>query len=291
MTLELHWKDPNFAWLAPAKLNLFLHITGQRADGYHLLQSVFQFLDYSDTLYFENNNTGLIRILPNVEGVNLEDNIIYKAAMALKDRFHINHGVEIKLKKILPMGGGLGGGSSDAATTLLALNKIWDINASKEELMEIGLNLGADVPVFIFGQSAWAEGVGEHLTGIDLPEQWFLTIFPNIHINTGTIFSSTELTRDKDPIKIRDFLQGSTENVCQPVVEKLYPEVKEALNWLDKYADARLTGTGACLFAKFDNELEAREVAKKVPVKWQHFVAQGLNKTQIEQFYWGIAKR
>lgn len=286
-----NWESPEFNWMAPAKLNLFLHITGRRDDGYHLLQSVFQFIDIGDTLNFEITDTSFITIEPEIRGVTLKDNIIYKAATLLKERYNIQKGVKIHLIKRLPMGGGLGGGSSDAATTLLALNKLWGINATQSELMQLGLQLGADVPVFVFGHSAWAEGVGEQLSAINLPEKWFLVIFPNIHINTGAIFSSSELTRDKDPIKIRDFLHGSTENVCQPVVEKLYPEVKEAIDWLDKYSEARLTGTGACLFAAFESEQAALEVGKKVPAKWQHFVAKGLNATQIEQFYRGVAKR
>ena len=291
MTSHTHWQDPQFPWPAPAKLNLFLHITGRRADGYHLLQSVFQFLDYGDTLYFNLIDEDRISITPEVAGVALEDNIIYKAAAKLKSHFNIKSGVEVSLEKRLPMGGGLGGGSSDAATTLLAMNKLWDLKLSKSDLMEIGLELGADVPVFIFGHSAWAEGVGEQLSSIDLPEKWYLTLFPNVHINTGTIFSSSDLTRDKVPIKIRDFLQGTTENVCQPVVENHYPEVTEAINWLNQFAPARMTGTGACIFAAFDEEQAAQDAASQVPDKWQHFIAKGLNQTHIEQFYWGIAKR
>lgn len=286
-----NWRDKSFTWPAPAKLNLFLHITGRRPDGYHLLQSVFQFLDYGDSLKFEITDSNEISIHPHIEGVSLHENIIFKAAQRLKSQFQISKGVVINLEKKLPMGGGLGGGSSDAATTLLALNKLWGINLDKDELMKIGLELGADVPVFIYGQSAWAEGVGESLTPIDLPEKYYLTIFPNVHINTGTIFSSPDLTRDKVPIKIRDFLQGTTENVCQPVVEKRYPEVAQAIHWLNQFTDARLTGTGACIFGAFDSEQEAIEIAAKVPEKWQHFVAKSLNSTRIEQFYWGIAKR
>ncbi|MDX1811657.1 MAG: 4-(cytidine 5'-diphospho)-2-C-methyl-D-erythritol kinase [Gammaproteobacteria bacterium] len=291
MDTAIDWQNPDFEWLAPAKLNLFLHITGRRADGYHLLQSVFQFLEYGDSLRFQILESPEICIEPAIPEVSLEDNIIYKAAMALKQKYNISSGARISLIKRLPMGGGLGGGSSDAATTLLALNRLWNLNLTKQTLMEIGLTLGADVPVFIFGHSAWAEGVGEKLEAVNLPEKWFLTLFPNIHINTGTIFSSSELTRDKDPIKIRDFLQGATENVCQPVVEKHYPEVTEALNWLNQFSPARLTGTGACIFAAFDSKQAALTVSQQVPDKWQHFVAKGLNKTPIEQFYWGIAKR
>ncbi len=285
------WRNPAFSWPAPAKLNLFLHITGRRPDGYHLLQTIFQFLDYGDSLAFEVLDSPQIIIQPAVPGVAPQDNIIYKAAAHLQQRHAISRGVKVTLKKRLPMGGGLGGGSSDAATTLLALNKLWDLNLDKATLMDIGLKLGADVPIFIYGHSAWAEGVGEQLSPVELPEKWFIVLFPNIHIDTGTIFSSSDLTRDKVPIKIRDFLQGRTENVCQPVVEKRYPEVGEAIAWLDQFSEARLTGTGACIFAAFDSEQSAKAVAEQVPTKWQHFVAKSLNQTPIEQFYWGIAKR
>lgn len=291
MVSTVNWQNPEFAWAAPAKLNLFLHIVGRRADGYHLLQTIFQFLDYGDTLYFEPVPEDIIEISPALPHVPFEDNIIFKAANALKNQYNISTGVKIRLEKRLPMGGGLGGGSSDAATTLLALNQIWGIQLDKPTLIKIGLNLGADVPVFIFGQTAWAEGVGEKLSAVQMPEKWYLTLFPGVKIDTATIFSSSELTRDKDTIKIRDFLPDATENVCQPVVETRYPEVKEAIHWLNQYGEARLTGTGACIFAAFNSEQAARNVASKVPDKWQHFVAKGLAKTQIEEFYWGIAKR
>lgn len=283
--------DPGFAWPAPAKLNLFLHIIGQREDGYHLLQTVFQFVDHGDSLYFELRPDTSINLDPPLASVSNADNIIVKAAKALQTHGNCTQGVNIRLEKRLPMGGGLGGGSSDAATTLLALNKLWNTGLNKQELMDIGITLGADVPVFIFGHSAWAEGIGEQLKAVSPPENWYLVIFPNIHINTGTIFSSSELTRDKLPIKIRDFLSGSTENVCEPIVSALYPEVKDALNWLDKFAEAKLTGTGACIFASFESGLAAQEVAGQVPDKWQVFVAKGLNETHIEKSYWGVAKR
>ena len=283
--------DPGFAWSAPAKLNLFLHIVGQRDDGYHLLQTVFQFIDHGDSLYFDIRPDKTINLDPPLASVSNDDNIIVKAAKALQAHGKCTQGANIRLEKRLPMGGGLGGGSSDAATTLLALNKLWNTGLTKQELMDIGITLGADVPVFIFGHSAWAEGVGEQLKEVTPPENWYLVIFPNIHINTGTIFSSVELTRDKLPIKIRDFLNGSTENVCEPVVSALYPEVKEALTWLDKFAEAKLTGTGACIFASFESEQAAQQVAEQVPDKWQVFVAKGLNETQIEKSYWGVAKR
>ena len=284
-----HWNSPSFPWLAPAKLNLFLHITGRRPDGYHLLQTIFHFIDINDTLYFEVTHDGEIRLSPSIENIANEDNIIVKAARLLQTNYATSKGVNITLKKRLPMGGGLGGGSSDAATTLLALNKLWDINLSKDELMKLGLSLGADVPIFIFGHSAWAEGVGETLSRVRETsmeqKNWYLVIFPKINVNTGAIFSSTELTRDKVPIKIRDFLNGATENVFESVVTEQYPPIREALDWLNQFADARLTGTGACIFASFETEAEALKVAQQAPDKWQTFVASGCFTTQIEKIY------
>jgi len=283
------WRNPTFPWPAPAKLNLFLHITGRREDGYHLLQTLFHFIDISDTLYFEITDDKNISISPAIEGIPDEENIIVKAARLLQKTTGTNKGTKISLKKCLPMGGGLGGGSSDAATTLLALNKLWDLNLEKSVLMSLGLSLGADVPIFIYGQTAWAEGVGETLT--NLPHEqisqknWYLILFPKINVNTGAIFASSELTRDKLPIKIRDFLNGTTENVFEPVVAEQYPEIREALNWLKPFSDAKLTGTGACIFANFKTEQEAREVAAQTPDKWQAFVAQGCFTTPIEALY------
>jgi len=284
-----NWKDPSYPWQAPAKLNLFLHITGRRADGYHLLQTVFHFINISDTLYFEVSENNQINISPSIENVPDEENIIIKAAKLLQSTAGIHKGATIRLTKRLPMGGGLGGGSSDAATTLLALNKLWDINMKKDELMSLGLSLGADVPIFIHGQTAWAEGVGETLTNVpeleNMAKNWFLVLFPKINVKTGAIFSSSELTRDKLPIRIRDFLNGTTENVFEPVVAEQYPEIREALNWLSQFADAKLTGTGACIFASFKTEQEAREVAAQAPKKWQTFVAKGCFTTPIEDMY------
>ena len=285
------YSNPEFAWIAPAKLNLFLHITGRRDDGYHLLQTIFQFVDFGDKLYFTLRNNKEISLSPAIEGINNEDNIIVKAARLLQKRSSNKLGVDIKLEKNIPMGGGLGGGSSDAATTLLALNKLWDLNLNKQELMSLGVTLGADVPIFIYGESAWAEGVGEKLETVSVPEPWYLIIFPSVNINTGTIFSSKELTRDKLPIRIRDFLNGTTENVFETIVSQQYPEILEAINWLDQFSKARLTGTGACIFASFKTKHEAQNVANQVPDKWQAFVSKGSNKTDVEKFYWGIAKR
>ncbi len=286
---QTNWRDPAFPWPAPAKLNLFLHITGRREDGYHLLQTLFHFIDLSDTLYFEISDEGNITLSPSVEGVPDEENIIIKAAKMLQTETGTQKGAKITLEKRLPMGGGLGGGSSDAATTLLALNKLWGLELGKSQLMKLGLKLGADVPIFIFGQTAWAEGVGESLSRVPKSQieekNWFLVIFPKINVNTGAIFSSSELTRDKLPIKIRDFLNGATENVFEPIVAKQYPEIQEALNWLNQFSNAKLTGTGACIFASFNTEQEAHEVAAQAPEKWQVFVAKGCYTTPIEKLY------
>jgi len=283
------WKNPLYPWQAPAKLNLFLHITGRREDDYHLLQTLFHFIDLHDTLYFEVTDDSDISISPSIKNVPDIDNIIVKAAKLLQARSNTTKGVNIRLEKRLPMGGGLGGGSSDAATTLLALNKLWELNLSKKDLMTLGLTLGADVPIFIFGQTAWAEGVGESLSVVPKSaieqKNWYLVIFPKINVNTGLIFSSSELTRDKLPIRIRDFLNGDTENVFEPVVAGKYPQIREALDWLNQFADARLTGTGACIFAAFKTQQKAREIAAQAPEKWQSYVAQGCFKTPIEEIY------
>ncbi len=264
---------------APAKLNLFLHITGRRADGYHLLQTVFQLLDYGDTLSFAANDCGDIVLTPDLPGVPTRENLVYRAAQALKNHTATALGATIHLDKRLPSGGGLGGGSSDAATTLLALNRLWNLNLSLDELAAIGLTLGADVPVFVRGHSAWAEGVGENISPIDLPAQWFLVLFPNCHVNTGKIFSQHELTRNDLAITIRAFLGAGGKNSCQPVVEKLYPPVRNARIWLEKFAPTRMTGTGSCLFAAFDSEAAAQSVLEQLPGEWEGFIAQGVNRS------------
>ena len=277
-------KVPNMrlSLLAPAKLNLFLHITGRRADGYHNLQTVFQLLDYGDTLHFKTRKESKIQLIPAINGVANTDNLIIKAANALLPLSKTRLGITIQLEKRLPMGAGLGGGSSNAATTLLALNHLWNIGLSCQQLCEIGLTLGADVPVFLRGQSAWAEGIGEKLHSIELPEQWFLVLKPNCSISTTDIFCQEELTRDTSPITVATFFERGEQgcrNDCQDVVCKLYPEVDSALKWLRKYSPPRLTGTGACIFASFSNKNEAQAVLKEVPNLWESFVAKGINRS------------
>lgn len=271
----------NKTWLAPAKINRFLHITGQREDGYHELQTVFQFLNYADELQFkvlDNNSIVLIDTLP---GVDPEDNLIIKAARLLQRQANCTKGVEIKLTKRLPMGGGLGGGSSDAATTLVALNQLWDINMEMTKLAELGLALGADVPIFIHGCAAWAEGVGEEISAIDLDEPWFIVLKPDVHVSTGEIFSSKQLKRDCVPLTIEHFLQGQGGNVCEPVVCELYPEVEQALDWLKQFSPARMTGTGACVFAPMNSENEARKVLSQCPEQYHAFIAKGCNSSPL----------
>jgi len=269
------------AWPAPAKLNLFLHITGRREDGYHNLQTAFQFLDFGDSLFFDTNNSGKIDLQTEFAGVPSEDNLIVKAATLLKPFTETHHGVDISVTKRLPMGGGLGGGSSNAATTLVALNKLWQCGLSQQKLAQIGLSLGADVPIFIAGHAAWAEGVGEDLTPISPIEPWFAVICPDCHVSTAEIFSSVELTRDCEPITIPRFLSGEGRNVCEAVVIKHYQAVANALEWLAQYAPPRMTGTGACVFADFQSQQQAQDVIDKLPSHWQGFVAKGCNQSPL----------
>ena len=266
---------------SPAKINLFLHITGRRADGYHSLQTLFQLLDYGDQLDFTVNNSSEIRITPPIPNLPSEQNIIYRAAQALQQYSGCTLGVDIELHKHLPMGGGLGGGSSNAATTLLGLNHLWQLNLSQQELLNIGIKLGADVPVFIQGNTAWAEGIGEQLTPVDMPSYWYLVLIPNVHVSTAEVFSHQGLTRNSHAIKIRAFLEQGGKNNCQTVVEMLYPEVKKAREWLAQFAQARLTGTGACLFAHFDSETDAKSVFEQIPAPWQGFIARGINTSPL----------
>lgn len=273
---------------APAKINHFLHICGKRDDGYHNLQTVFQFLDYGDELSFEPREDGEITITPAIEGVAPEDNLIYKAAKALQS-FALDKdtnkalGANIRLNKILPMGGGIGGGSSNAATALVGLNALWGLNLSTEQLQTIGAKLGADVPIFVYGHTAWAEGVGDKLTKLEMPEKWFCVLVPNVHVSTAEIFSHKDLTRDTQAIKVAAFLEQGGKNDCQSLVCKLYPEVKNALDFLENFAPSRMTGTGACVFAQFDTEQQAANVIENLPVSLSGFVAKGVNQSPLQK--------
>lgn len=269
---------PALTLLSPAKLNLFLHVTGRRSDGYHTLQTVFQLLDWGDSMHFVADRSGQLRL--QMPGVDLpaEDNLILRAARLLQ-RGEL--GASIVCSKRIPMGGGLGGGSSNAATTLLALNHLWQLGLKQDALQALGASLGADVPVFVAGHSAWAEGVGEQLTRVLLPEAWYLVLKPECAVPTGEIFSSQELTRDTSPITMAAFFRGVHRNDCESVVVAKYPEVGEALEWLRAFTEARLTGTGTCIFAAFDSRCEAAAVQAQVPAKWMSFTARGTNVSPV----------
>jgi len=247
----------------------------------HCLQTIFQFLDYGDNITVLSRQDSRIYLHDSLPGVNDEDNLVFKAAKCLQQACGVESGADLYLEKRLPAGGGLGGGSSDAATTLVLLNELWQCGKSRQQLAEIGLQLGADVPIFIHGQAAWAEGVGEQFSPVEPPEHWYLVIQPEIEVSTAEIFCASELTRDCTPITIRDFLSGQTMNVCEPVVRQRYPEVDEALNWLENHASARMTGTGSCIFAAFDTEQQARAVEAELPKRWSGFVARACNQSPL----------
>ena len=268
---------------APAKLNLMLHITGRRADGYHELQTLFQFLDYGDELSFRLREDGQIRLLTELPGVDHDSNLIVRAARMLQRESGCTLGADIQLTKRLPMGGGIGGGSSDAATSLVGLDHLWNTGLGEDRLAELGLNLGADVPVFVRGRAAFAEGVGERLQPVDLPEPWFLVIAPQVSVSTAEIFADPELTRNTPAITVRSLLAGGGHNDCQPVVEKRYPEVRNALSLLNKFVQARMTGTGACVFGSFPNEGEADKVRRQLPATLPSFVARGRNVSMLHR--------
>jgi len=269
-------------WPAPAKLNLMLHITGRRQDGYHLLQTVFQFIDFSDSLDFSIRDDDVISRQSDWQVVAEADDLIVHAAKLLQQMSACNLGADINLQKRLPTGGGLGGGSSDAATTLVALNYLWGLELSIEQLAEIGLQLGADVPVFVHGKAAWAEGVGERLTAIEPEESWYLVLRPDCSVSTKEVFNLSDLTRNTPAIRIRDFLEDGGHNDCESVVRNLYPQVAEALDWLAQFAVARMTGTGSCIFAGFDKQQQAESVHEKLPQGWEGFVAKGLNNSPLQ---------
>lgn len=268
-------------WPAPAKINLMLRITGQRDDGYHLLQTVFQLTDLCDWLTFHPVNDGRISLHTPIPGVPEETNLTVRAANLLKQETGCQQGVRIELEKILPMGGGLGGGSSDAATTLVILNRLWKLGLSVERLMQLGLRLGADVPVFVYGHAAWAEGVGEILKKIDVDEKWLVIIKPDCHVDTKEIFSVKDLTRNSKSITMADFIAGQHRNDCAAVVRKIYQPVDKALVDLAVFSEARLTGTGACVFAQFDCKESAVEAYELLKKQWRVYLAKGLNRSLL----------
>ncbi len=269
----------NLTLPAPAKLNLFLHIIGRRADGYHELQTVFQFVDLCDQLSFRRTATADIVLSGDCGDVAAADNLVHKAARALQQAASIDCGADITLQKNIPMGAGLGGGSSNAATTLLALNHLWQTGLDLHALAQIGANLGADVPIFVYGHAAWAEGIGDRLTPIEPFQPCYLIVKPDCSIATAEIFCHEQLTRHTTPIKIARFLGQPTgcRNDCLAVVQLLYPQVTAAMQWLDEFSPARLTGTGACVFAEFEHTDAATRVLQQLPGHWQGFVARGLN--------------
>ena len=273
-------------WPAPAKLNLMLRIIGRRSDGYHELQTVFQFLGHTDRLAFRVRDDGRIQRETDLPGVPEQDDLTVRAARLLQENCSGvpgsgSLGVDIRLQKRLPMGGGLGGGSSDAATVLVALNRLWGCNQETKELARLGLKLGADVPIFVNGNAAWAEGVGERLQPVDLAQPWYLVVVPQVHVSTAEIFQAPELTRNSSTITIRAFIAGDRRNDCLPVVRERYPQVAQVMQWLADYTQPQLTGTGACVFGAFDSKVEADTVLQALPGSWKGFVARGLNRSPL----------
>lgn len=268
-------------WPAPAKLNLFLHICGRRSDGYHLLQTVFQLLDYGDSLRFTPRSDGLVRRVSDLPGVPAEEDLCVRAARLLQQAAGSGLGADIHIDKRLPIGGGLGGGSSDAATTLVALNALWGLGYDTQTLSRLGLRLGADVPVFVHGLSSWGESIGEELSPLELGSPWYVVVSPEVQVSTQQVFTAAELTRDSSPITMSAFRAGLVRNDCEPIVRRLYPEVAQALDWLAQFGDARLTGTGGCVFAVFDSERQARAVCAQTPAPWRAFVARGVDVSPL----------
>ncbi|MDX1705103.1 4-(cytidine 5'-diphospho)-2-C-methyl-D-erythritol kinase [Pseudidiomarina sp.] len=268
---------------APAKLNLFLHITGRRSDGYHQLQTLFQFIDQADQLTFSDTAQSGIEFSCSNPALAGPDNLVVRAAKLLRHHCAPKASARIHLEKKLPFGGGLGGGSSDAATTLLALRQLWQLNISDQQLQQLGLQLGADVPVFLRGQAAFAEGIGEQLTPTQPPALWYLIVHPGIAVSTADIFRHPDLPRQHTPMQLEDWSWENTRNDCEQLVRRLYPEVANALDWLVEYAPARLTGTGACIFGRFSSQQQARAALQQMPAQWTGLVARGVNESPVCQ--------
>ena len=273
------WRE---AWPAPAKLNLFLHVTGRRADGYHSLQTAFRLIDAADVLRFEPRADGAVALRRPLAGVPPARDLCLRAAVLLKEATGHRGGVDIDLEKRIPMGGGLGGGSSDAATTLIALNHLWRLGLKRGELQRLALKLGADVPLFVFGENAFAEGVGEELTPLALAQAWYLVLVPPVEVPTAAVFAAPELTRETKPIKITAFFDGlkqrALRNDLEPVVCKRYPEVARHLAWLKQHGEARMSGSGACVYAEFTTESAAKAAHVQLPPAMRGFVARGLER-------------
>jgi len=269
-------------WPAPAKLNLFLHIVGRRDDGYHLLQTAFQFLDYGDELRFRLTDDGRVTRAAELEGVAPDADLTVRAARSLKQASGHAGGVEITLNKRIPLGGGLGGGSSDAATTLLALNRLWDLRMSVQDLASLGLALGADVPVFLHGRAAWAEGIGEQLTPIDPPQPWYTVIAPSVPVSTADVFrefaANRALTPYTPPRTIRDLREGRLGNELEPLVRARYPEVEQAFGILIPHGQPRMTGSGGCVYIEVSDATKGRQIISNLPTGFTGFVARGMNR-------------
>ncbi len=268
--------DWNSIYPAPAKLNLFLHVVGRRADGYHLLQTLFRLIDHGDHLRFSPRQDGQLRLLNPLPGVPPESDLTLRAARLLQVETGCRQGADIHLEKHLPMGGGVGGGSSDAATVLLALNHLWQLGLPRQRLQEIGLRLGADVPVFLFGRNAFAEGVGEDLQALDLPPAWYVVLEPPVQVPTALIFSAPELKRDTPSIRAADWHPGFGGNDLQAVAVARFPVIDDYRHWLGQYAEARMSGSGACVFAEFSDEASARQVLDRLPAGMRGWLAAGL---------------
>ena len=273
--MSLNW------WPAPAKLNLFLHVVARRADGYHDLQTLFQLIDLCDAVGLGLRADGRIERVEGMAEVPPETDLAVRAARLLQETTGCRLGADIAVRKHIPSGGGLGGGSSDAATVLRVLNRLWGIGLGMDELATLGLRLGSDVPVFLHGSSAWAEGRGEILEPVELPERWYLILHPGVAVSTAAIFQAPELTRNSPLITIRAFFQAGSRNDCEPIVRRRYPEVDAALRWLGARAEARMSGTGACVFSGFDRAEDARRIAAAVPDRWQHWLVRGLNRSPL----------
>ena len=282
---------PTLTLPAPAKLNLWLHIIGRRDDGYHELETVFQFLEHGDELSFALRDDGIIRLHTDIASVPHDSNLIVRAARQLQAQSGTALGADIWLNKVLPMGGGIGGGSSDAATTLLGLAHLWQLGWSEDRLAALGLSLGADVPVFVRGHAAFAQGVGEQLTPVDPEQPWYVVLVPQVSVSTAEIFSHPQLTRDSLPLKMRPVPEGNSRNDCQPVVEQNYPEVRNALNSLGKFTEARLTGTGSCVFGAFPSKAEADKVLALLSATQTGFVAKGSNISMLHRKLQSLIKK
>ncbi|HBG50624.1 4-(cytidine 5'-diphospho)-2-C-methyl-D-erythritol kinase [Candidatus Macondimonas diazotrophica] len=270
-------------WPAPAKLNLFLHVLGRRADGYHELQTLFQFVEFGDEVLIEPTLAGDIRLLEGAPGVPSGQDLVERAARSLKAEAGVTAGARLSVRKRIPMGSGLGGGSSDAATVLVVLNRLWGAGLTLDELADLGLALGADVPVFVRGQAAWAEGVGERLMPVSVPEPHYLIAWPEVSVSTAHVFEDAELTRNSPPITMSDFLAGGGRNDCEPVVRRLYPEVARMMDWLERHAPARLTGTGGAAFAIFEHPAHAHALLRQLPPGCSGVVASGCNHSALHR--------